>query len=298
MFQSCLICTDFEDGLHRLTKFVPSLAACGFNRIVFMHSVPLRTKTMIPKPDEKRMDEARERLQVDRENIPEGVEVRSEVVSGEPVDCILKVAADHGSQLLMVGASNRSMLAESLFGSTTVELSDRVEIPILTVPEALVSALTDEELDLRCRHLYRHLLLPYNDSAASQQLTKYLQQHLRDRGLGGCQTCLLSWVIETGGPIALDEYQKSQQEAAREKIDQVKEELASLGLQVTTDVRLGKSVVDLLELARMSNICAIAISSDKLGKYWRFALPSVAAEVLRRSFQPVLFFPTLEPDQQ
>lgn len=298
MFQRCLICTDFEDGLHRLTKFVPSLVESGFNQIVFLHSVPLRESIMIPKPDEKRMEEAREKLQSASENVPEGVDVQVEVVSGEPVDCILKVVAKYGSQLIIVGASNRSMLAEGLFGSTTVDLSQRVQIPIFTLPEALVSAFTDEELDLRCRYLYRHLLIPYNDSEASQQLVQYLQQHIRDRGLGGCRTCLLSWVIETGGPKALDEYQKTQQQDAQEKISQLQGELESLGLQVKTDVRLGKSVVDLLELARMFNICAIAISSDKVGKYWRFALPSVATDVLRRSFQPVLFFPTLEKDQQ
>ncbi|NEO51139.1 MAG: universal stress protein, partial [Moorea sp. SIO4A3] len=35
MFQHCLICTDFSDGLYRLVEFVPSLAAGGLKKIIF-----------------------------------------------------------------------------------------------------------------------------------------------------------------------------------------------------------------------------------------------------------------------
>ena len=35
MFESCLICTEFSDGLERLAQFVPSLAKGGLKKIVF-----------------------------------------------------------------------------------------------------------------------------------------------------------------------------------------------------------------------------------------------------------------------
>jgi hypothetical protein len=61
-------------------------------------------------------------------------------------------------------------------------------------------------------------------------------------------------------------------------------------LQVDVEVRLGEPIVDILELAQMSDICAIAVSADNLSNLWDW-LPSFRRELLRRSCEPIIFFP-------
>ena len=292
MFERCLICTDIaSDGLYRLAYFVPSLAAGGMKQIVFFHCTPLWEEGRIPKPDKKRMEEARQRLSPALENVPAGVDVRVEVGSGAIVDNILRVTAEYGSELLVIGTAERNLLTEKLFGSTAIELSQRARVPIMTIPGSILSAFTSEELDLRCRHLYRNLLIPYDGSEVSQFAIAKLKEYLQKHSKGSLERCMLCWIVESGGRRELEEYLHSQLETAQATLGQVKSELEAFGLQVDVEAKLGEPIPDTLELARMSDICAIAISSGSLGKVWRLPLPSFAAEVLRHSCEPVLFFP-------
>ena len=60
MFQNLLICTDLHDGLHRLVRFVPSLAASGIRKLVFFHSVRLDDDRGVAKVDKPAMEAARQ----------------------------------------------------------------------------------------------------------------------------------------------------------------------------------------------------------------------------------------------
>ena len=64
MFQRLLICTDFSDNLHRLAKFVPSLAAGGMQKIVFLHVAAFWEEGEIPREDTEKVAQARDRLSV------------------------------------------------------------------------------------------------------------------------------------------------------------------------------------------------------------------------------------------
>ncbi|MEQ8382905.1 MAG: universal stress protein [Coleofasciculus sp. A1-SPW-01] len=149
MFQRCLICTNFADGLYRLVEFVPSLAANGIQTIIFLHSVPLWEEGEIPRIDEERITRARDRLQAGLKTIPEGVEVHIEVLSGRPLDNIPKVAKRYEADVILTGMESRNFLQEKLFGSTTAELARNYTTPLLILRPQLVSTYTCEELELR-----------------------------------------------------------------------------------------------------------------------------------------------------
>jgi nucleotide-binding universal stress UspA family protein len=67
--------------------------------------------------------------------------------------------------------------------------------------------------------------------------------------------------------------------------------LEKVNLQVETEVKEGPSVTSILEMAVMADISAIAVSSGTIGKLQEWLISSFAAEVLRQSWYPVLFFP-------
>lgn len=289
MFERCLICTDFSDGLYRLTEFVSSLAAGGIKQLTFLHSVPIWEEGEIPRIDQEAIASSKQRLQKQLKNITEGIEVKVEVPSGRPLDTIPKVAKAEKADLIIIGTSPHSLLQEKLFGSTATALVKASVTPLLILRPQLISTYRREELDLRCQHLWRCLLIPYNGSNSSKYLVQRLKESVQKCSESSLKQCLLMWVVDEGGRREIPkDYQLRD---AQEQLNKVKAELEQLGLEVKTEVGLGNPYEEILAAASVNDISAIAIASDSLGKIIEFPLRSFAGELMRRSWHPVLFFP-------
>ncbi|AOX00245.1 universal stress protein UspA-like protein [Moorena producens PAL-8-15-08-1] len=289
MFQHCLICTDFSDGLYRLVDFVPSLAAGGLKKIIFCHFVALWEEGEIPRIDEEGIEQARQRFEKCLTNIPEGVEVQIEVSSGRPSDSIPKIAKRYHADVILIGTPVRSLLQEKLFGSTTATLSKECSTPLLMLRPQLISAYTCEELDLRCKHLFRYLLIPYDGTTASQSVVERVKEYAKQAPDDSLKQCMLLWVVSEGGRRELSK--EPQLQKAQDKLEPVKAELEELGLQVNTDVRVGNPREEILDTALEYDITAIAISSDQKGKFLDWSVRSLAGDLMRSSWHPVLFLP-------
>ena len=289
MFQRALICTDFSDSLHRLAPKVSSLALAGMKEIVFLHVVPLWEKGIIPRVDSEKIEQAQARLTEVVGESSTDIEVKIEVQSGKPVETILKVAQSYQSQLIIVGSQSRSILTEKLVGSTMANLSRQTKVPLLVLRPQLISAYTCEELTLRCQHLFRSLLLPYNGSEVANYLVQQVKQLAGQQSGKFLQQCKLCWVLEDSGRREIPRKILPQQ--AHETLSQIKADLEKVNLQVETEVKEGPSVTSILEMAVMADISAIAVSSGTIGKLQEWLISSFAAEVLRQSWYPVLFFP-------
>ncbi|MGQ4650026.1 universal stress protein [Lyngbya aestuarii] len=289
MFQRCLICTDFSDGLYRLVEFLPSLAKGGIKQIIFSHVAPLWEEGEIPRIDEEAVEAARQRFEKGLKDTPEGLEVKVEIDSGRPVDIIPKVARTYNVDVIMTGMPIRSLLKEKLFGSTTAALARNCVTPLLILRPELISTYTREELNLRCQHLSRYLLIPYDGSESSQYLVKKVKESAQKRPDGSLQQCMLIWVVDEGGRRAVPkDYQVKE---AQEKLEAVKVELEELGLQVNVEVRQGNPLVEILDAALVYDITAIAVSSQSLNKIIDWPVRSFAGELMRRSWFPVIYFP-------
>lgn len=288
MFQNLLFCTDFSDGIQRLTRFVPSLTATGAKRIVFMHSVPFDGGE-IPRVDQEKVKWAREQLSDALTNIPAGVDVHIEVESGRPSELILKTAKTHQSDLIVLGTPVRGSLQEKLFGSTAMNLCQRTTVPLMVLRPQLISTYTSEELNLRCQHLFRWLLLPYDGSDTAKRLVSQIQTLASDRPDHSLERCHICWVVEdvTRRGVPRDLYV----EPAKQGLASVKAQLTTSGLQVETEVRQGDPVVEVLAIAQMADVSAIAVSSGSLGKLQELSMPSFTRELMRRSWHPIVYFP-------
>lgn len=258
-------------------------------QIVFLHSAPLWEEGEIPRIDNKAIAQARDRLQHSLKAAPEGVEVHIEVPSGRPIDNILKTSKSYKPDVILTGMPIRSLLQEKLFGSTTTGLAKACKTPVLILRPQLISTYTCEELELRCQHLFRYLLIPYDGSESSEYLIEKIKEYAQNRPDNSLEQCLLMWVVEQGGRRAVPKQYQVQD--AQEKLEQVKTELEQLGLQVQAEVRLGEPYEELLDAALVFDISAIAVSSKSLGTLLEWPTASFAGELIRRSWHPVLFFP-------
>lgn len=290
MFRRLLICTDFSDGLHRLAAFVPSLTSTGIEHLVFLHSIPFTNGDGIPRVDAAKVEEAHKRLDLALEQVPAGITVQVDVESGRPVDLILKAVEAHAVDLIVVGTPTRSLFAEKLFGSTTVELSQRLTVPLMILRPQLIATYTAEELDLRCRHLFRYLLVPYHGSDASKFLIQRLKQTLQQTPIA-LERLHLCWVVE--GMRRRDVPVDYQLETAQQALEAVAAELRTANITVDpVDVREGDPVVEVLAAAQMSDVSAIVTTSSSTNKLLQWSVPQFMDELLRRSWHPVIYFPT------
>jgi nucleotide-binding universal stress UspA family protein len=289
MFQRPLICTDFTDGLQRLTQFIPDLAAGGATQIVFLHVVPLVEKSGVPRADTEKMNRAEEKLAVALENVPEGVQVKVEVKAGRAVDAILQAAKTYQADVLVLGTESRNLLTEKLFGSTTIALAKHTLLPLLTLRPQLISTYTVEELSLRCQHLFREILLPYDDSDAAKYTVEQVKQLAKANRDHQLKNCVLCWVVEEGGRLELSA--EEEQKFVAQKLKPICEQLQALGINSEVEVRHGNPMVEVLMAAQEFDISAIALSSNNVNPLLEWSIPSFANECVRRSMHPVLYFP-------
>jgi nucleotide-binding universal stress UspA family protein len=289
MFQRLLICTDFSDGLHRLVKFVPSFAASGIKRLVFLNSVPFIDCEGVPRADVKKIEQARERLGIALNHDVPDIDVHIDVESGRSVDLILKAVEEHAIDLILMGTPTRSLLAEKLFGSTTVELAQRLTVPLMILRPQLIATYTSEELELRCRHLWRYLLVPYHGSEASKYLLQRLKQMMQQPSIA-LQQLHLCWVVE--GIRRRDVPIHYQIEKAQQELESVATALATLGVSIdAVEVREGDPIVEVLAAAQMADVSAIVTTSTNANKLLKWSTPQFTDELLRRSWHPILYFP-------
>lgn len=289
MFKRCLICTDFTDGLDRFASYVSSLSASGLNYIVFLHSVPYWEEGELPHVDEQKVEAAKKKLQLALENIPEGVEVKVEVPNGKPSDTIPRIVQQENIEVVLAGTPIRSFLQEKVFGSTSLSLARSTAAPLMIFRPNHISVYTKEELELRCQHLWRSLLVPYNDSTAAQYLVEQIKKYVQQDQGSTLEKCILFWVIQEGGRLP-QETLEARKKDAEKRISEVQKELESVGLTVETQVEIGTPLLEIVKAIMNEDVSAIAVGSDDRGGLLQWTLPSFANEILRSSWYPVLFF--------
>lgn len=290
MFQRALICTDFADGMHRLAHFVSSLSEGGFKQLVFFHNIAVEAKREIPRIDSEQIEAKRKRLNDLIGEVPAGVEVKVEVQVGRPSDNILRLAKANRSDVIFLGTPTRTLLEEKLFGSTTAQLLERTVVPLMILRPQLVGTFTTAELDLRCRQLFRYLLVPYEGSSGADYLIQQIKQQIQSNPSSVLERCRLLWVIDEGVRRELRGDQPQQKAAA--KLEEVQADLAALDLVVNTTVVEGDPLQEILLAAEMHDIGAIAVCSRGVGGALKWSAPSLAREILRRCWHPILFYPS------
>jgi nucleotide-binding universal stress UspA family protein len=63
-----------------------------------------------------------------------------------------------------------------------------------------------------------------------------------------------------------------------------------VGLKVDTQVGVGNPTVEIINAVMTKDVSAIAVGSDDRGGLLQWTVPSLASEILRSSWYPVLFF--------
>ncbi len=291
MFKRVLICTDFSDSLQRLADFVPDLAKGGMNHIVFFHNVPLMTSREIPCVDEEKVNEARQRLAAAESSVPEGMTVEIDIASGRDSENIIRAVKKHQPDIIISGMATRTALNERVFGSTTMSLVDKVNVPMLVLRPQLIAAYRQAELAQRAQNMFDYLLVPYDGSSSAKYLVNEIKSIIQANPDCALETCLLCWVIDNSGRLA----SSNLVETAQAELEKAKADLDGFGteikIEVITEVRTGNPLDEILKSGEVHDISAIAVSSGKGGGLLKLTVPSFTSAILRSSWHPIIHFP-------
>lgn len=288
MFQSCLICTNFSDGLQRLVNYVPELAHNGFKQIIFFHSIPAWKQGRVTSDHDPEVIEARQRLEPALKNIPDGVDVRIEVTPRSPNQAIIELLKSYPIDVIFTIPPMQSGIEDQVFGTPTLDLAKATSVPLVLMRPQLTSVYMNEELSFRCGHLWRYLLIPYDGGQAAQYLIEQIKKYAAKRSDNSIQQCLLLWVLKS--KARTDELWKIRQQEAQTKLDGIKQELEALNLKVKTEVRIGEPIIEITKVAVEEDISAIAFAMIHRNAFLSLASPSLGESILRQVWFPQIFF--------
>jgi nucleotide-binding universal stress UspA family protein len=293
MFKHCLICTDFTDGLQRIVHFVSDLGKGGFEKVTFLHSVPIWEQGEIPRVDQEKIEEAKQKLSPALNNIPEGMTVNVEVLSGQAHENILQVVNKYDIDFVITGTPLTSSWQNLLFGSTTAKLTKTLDVPIMILRPQLISVYRDEELALRLANLNSYWLISYQNQVHDHALIQKIKDYAAEKSHQFVPKCLVMTVVEDVSRSSL--LIESHIKEAEIQLHELQRELQSVGVEVETLVVKGNRLEQLFKSAVTYNISAIAIANDRdhnvINRILNFTVGSESEHLLNCSWFPLIYFP-------
>ncbi len=121
--------------------------------------------------------------------------------------------------LIITGMPVRNNLEAKLFGSHTIDLIRSTSVPVMVLRPQLISTYTREEVDLRCQHLWQHLLVPFDDDPAGRYLLEQIKTALTREANHNVKSCRFLWVVEDA--VRNADLLKNRQEMAQTKLSEV-----------------------------------------------------------------------------
>ena len=143
MFKKILYPTDFSDVALTALKFIKKLRDSGAREVVVLHVIDTRGFDSAQRLlgeyefealEKKKMEETEMRLTgVVKELTAAGLKARSRIETGMPVREILRVEAEEGVSLLVIGSHGWSNLQEIFLGSVSEKVIRKSKRPVFVI---------------------------------------------------------------------------------------------------------------------------------------------------------------------
>lgn len=216
--------------------------------------------------------------------------VTSALLGGLVEEAILgRIRAKHVDLVVMMTHA-RSPMSRFLLGSVAVELVRLGQVPVLLVRPR------ESMQDLGAVTILRRILIPLDGSELAEQV---LEPAIALGCLMGAEFILIR-AIEPGEgcnglvlstqPSVIGTPDEERKREAHAYLDRVADEMQAKGLHVETQVAVGAAAAAVLDAVRDQKIDLIALATHGRGGLKRLLMGSVAGEILRGTFTPVLAY--------
>lgn len=239
---------------------------------------------------DERVRQAQDYLHLVSANLNSDKPAQIQVLSGNPVDELLKQLKDASNTVVAMSTHSRGGLERFLFGSVADKVIRGVNVPVAVVRHPS-----------RSLPSVRNITVPLDGSemsAAALPMAMLLNQD--DCTIGLVRVIDMPHVHENltlkygsiwSDPDLASGITLDAEDEAREAMIDVAQRLRAAGCHVTWEVRVGKPGDEIIRAAETTGSDLIVMATHGLGGLRRWAFGSVTDDVIHRSSLPVLVIP-------
>ncbi len=307
MFRKILFPTRFEEFSLPILQSLSCLKRAGLQEVVLLHVVdagilttevdgglPVTVDT-IRKALASSIDLIREAASKQLSKYAdylrsEGIEVKTELVTGTVVSEILRIAADNEVSLIVAGRQKRDVLGEMFVGSTTDRVIRKSNVPVLVAKYHTLRLMGEEVQERFCTDMFRKILYPTDWSPCSERAKGYLSL-LHD---AGASEVIIVHVVEDFSDYAdvplhfKEDAREAIAKKSREGMEQLAGELEAQGFKVRASILYGEPYQEIMRIATEEDVSMIVMGSHGRGFFKGILWGNVSQRVVEYSEKPVL----------
>jgi nucleotide-binding universal stress UspA family protein len=222
------------------------------------------------------------------------VEARGEVVTGHPAEEIIRFASENNIDLILMATHGRSGVKRWVLGSVADKVLRASEVPIWLVRAAIPEEIVHDEWPKRT------MLVPLDGSKLAESVLPHVEALAKQRGAELVQIVLLrvteepfvtSDYPEASMQLTWEEHVRRIKEHFRQKAErylvQVQQRLAKAGLNVRSEVLMGKPADEIISYAHNNHPNLVVMATHGYSGISRWEYGSVADKVLHGVTSPI-----------
>jgi nucleotide-binding universal stress UspA family protein len=281
MFEKVLFPTDLSGYAHKTIECIADIP--GIKEIVLLHVVDATHPSKHGWIYVPQIEEAKIHLEEQKEYL-ESIGLRAKVeidviTEGDISHSILKTADDENVSLIVMNARGKSLIKGLLLGSVALDVMRHAKIDVLLMRYKLVENLDGEKFQRFCDKIFSKVVYPTDFSEPAEKALSLL------RKLDSIEEIELVHAVTKG---ETEEEIEANVQEAKKKLDNIKDELSSIGFNVKEYVHVGNPAEEICSVADDEEASLIAMSSHGKGWFKELLLGDTAFDVVKKTNRPVL----------
>ncbi|MFA4957076.1 MAG: universal stress protein [Candidatus Methanoperedens sp.] len=281
MFEKVLFPTDFSEYAQNTLECIGEIP--GIKELMLLHVVDATHPskhgwTHGPHIENTKilMDEKKEYL----ESLGLKVKTKVDVITeGEVYREILRTAENENVSLIVMGARGKSHIKDLLLGGVSTKVVRHAKTNLLIMRYKLVEDLEGVKHEKFCPMIFSKVLIPTDFSEFAGDTISFVKK-IKD-----IKEIELLNVVSKGETE--DEIEENVNDA-KNRLDDIKEELGRAGFIVKDHVRVGNIPEEIISTAEDEDVSLIAMSPHGKGWFKELLVGSTSCAVVRRANRPVL----------
>lgn len=281
MFNTALVALDLAPAERPIVDCLPELRRWGVQRVVLTHVIQVGYMHGAALAHEKDYLDWLEKLAQPLRDA--GLEVAVGIrASGIPADEILKAAAEHNADLIVIGSRGHNLVSKLFLGSVARSVIRQTTLPLLLEWIEPTASGTQQTCEAVCRKTLRHVLLATD---LSTQATAAEDAAIRLARGAEQIDCL--YVMEaddsSASPISST--------AAQAALSALVQRIEAVGGYGNSVLLQGKPFSEIVRYAREQDASLIVVGKRGLNALASLLIGSTAANLCEIAGRPVLMVP-------
>jgi nucleotide-binding universal stress UspA family protein len=222
------------------------------------------------------------------------VEARGELAVGYPAEEILRYADNNNIDLILIATHGRSGVKRWAVGSVADKVLSASKVPVWLVRADIPEEVVHDEWPKRT------VLVPLDGSELAESVLPHVEALAKQRGAELVEVVLLrvcyppeisSDYPEASMPLSWEEHVKHEmtwaQQGSEQYLADVQRRLKGSGLNVRSEVLMGKPADEIIKYVKDNNINLIVMATHGRSGLSRWAYGSTADKILRGATSPI-----------